>query len=249
MTAEKKYLAIDIGNTRQKAAVFTSNGDIITLINEPSLSLETTADLVSKYQIDSSILSNVGQQREDLSDHLSRHTNFVQFSHATPLPIKIEYETPDTLGLDRIANAVAAHAQFPDSAALSIQAGTCLVMDFITADGRYWGGSISPGLEMRFKALAQFTHQLPFVKTQIPSDFIGKSTESSISSGVFNGFIDEINGTISRYEERFGDIKIILTGGNREEVFNSIKFTIFATSNFVLQGLFKILIFNEQRKI
>lgn len=249
MTIEKTQLAIDIGNTRQKAAVFSNDGDIINIVDEPSLSLETVADLLATYHVGSSIMASVGAGRPDLEELLGQRTRFVRFSHATPLPIGMKYETPETLGLDRIANAVAAHAQFPHNHVLSIQAGTCLVMDFVTADGAYLGGSISPGIEMRFKALNMLTERLPKVEKRIPENFIGKSTEESILSGVLFGISDEINCAIERYQRQYGEIKVILTGGNSNDVLNSINFTIFATSNFVLKGLHKILIFNEKSNI
>ena len=168
------------------------------------------------------------------------------FSHKTSLPICIKYKTPETLGLDRIANAVAANALFPNENVLSIQAGTCLVMDFVTKDAEYLGGSIAPDLEMRFSALHHFTKRLPLVKKQKINYFIGKTTEESIRSGVLNGIADEINGAIERYREQFGELKIILTGGNKNDLENSIKSTIFAAPNLVLNGLHKILTFNAK---
>lgn len=238
------YLAVDIGNTLQKAALFSPDGTIIELKEEPNLPLETVADWVSTFDISAAIASSVGEKRDDITHFLSGATQLVQFSHSTPLPIQIDYKTPDTLGLDRIANAVAAHAQFPHNHTLSIQAGTCLVLDFVTRDGRYLGGSISPGLEMRLRALQHFTQRLPKVEKSAIDFYIGGTTEESILSGVINGLSDEINGAILRYSKDFNDLKVILTGGNQEDLQNSIKYSIFAASNFVLIGLYKILIHN-----
>ncbi|MCQ2279736.1 MAG: type III pantothenate kinase [Bacteroidales bacterium] len=238
------YLAVDIGNTLQKAAVFSTDGRIIELKEEPNLPLETVADMVSTFNIRAAIISNVGEKRDDITSYLSDHSQLVQFSHNTPLPIQIDYATPGTLGLDRIANAVAAHTQFPHNHTLSIQAGTCLVIDFVTEDGRYLGGSISPGLEMRMKALQHFTQRLPKVEKRQISIYIGSTTEESILAGVINGLSDEINGAIHRYSMDFDNLKVILTGGNKEDLQNSIKYSIFAASNFVLIGLYKILIYN-----
>lgn len=238
------YLAVDIGNTLQKVAVFSTDGRIIELKEEPDLPLEIVADWVSTFNIRAAIVSNVGEKRDDITNYLSERTKLVQFTHNTPLPIQINYATPNTLGLDRIANAVAAHTQFPHNHTLSIQAGTCLVIDFVTRDGHYMGGSISPGLEMRLKALQHFTQRLPKVEKRPISHYIGQTTEESILTGVINGMSDEINGAIHRYSLDFHNLKIILTGGNKEDLRNSIKYNIFAASNFVLIGLYKILIHN-----
>lgn len=240
------YLAVDIGNTLQKAAVFSPDGTIIELKEEPNLPLKTVADLVSMFQVSAAIVSSVGVKRDDITTFLSGATQLIQFTHQTPLPIQIDYKTPSTLGLDRIANAVAAHSQFPNNHTLSIQAGTCLVIDFVTSDGRYLGGSISPGLEMRLEALKHFTQRLPKVEKSNVDFYIGTTTEESILSGVMNGLSDEINGAILRYSRDFNDLQVILTGGNKDDLQNSIKYSIFAASNFVLAGLYKILIHNVE---
>ena len=243
------YIAIDIGNTLQKAAVFSANGEMLSLVAEPSLPTETVNSLLDEYSISHSILSSVGAERPDIQRLLSDRTHLTRFNHTTPLPIHIDYRTPETLGLDRLACAVAAHALFPTENVLAIQAGSCLVTDFVTADGHYLGGSISPGVDMRFAALHHFTERLPQIKRQPVNLLTGQTTEESILSGVMNGITDEINGVIERYRQQYGSIKVVFTGGNKDDLQNSIKFTIFAASNIVLLGLYKILIFNAKGKI
>ena len=243
------YLAIDIGNTLQKAAVFSDDGEILTLVAEPELTTDTVNKLLDEYAISHSILSSVGVERTDIQQLLSDRTHLTRFDHTTPLPIRIDYRTPETLGLDRLACAVAAHALFPTENALAIQAGSCLVTDFVTADGRYLGGSISPGVDMRFAALHHFTQRLPQVERESIQFLTGQTTEESILSGVMNGIADEINGVIERYRQQYGSVKVVFTGGNKDDLQNSIKFTIFAASNIVLLGLYKILIFNAKGKI
>lgn len=243
------YLAIDIGNTLQKAAVFSEDGEMLFFCDKEHLTEADLLPVIKEFSVTHSILSSVGESAEKLALFLQRTTNLLVFSHQTPLPIHLKYETPETLGLDRIANAVAANALFPNDNVLSIQAGTCLVMDFVTKDAEYLGGSISPGLEMRFSALHHFTKRLPLVENQKINYFIGKTTEESIRSGVLNGLADEINGAITRYQQQFGEVKIILTGGNKNDLENSIKNTIFAAPNLVLIGLCKILIFNVKEHL
>ena len=240
------HLTIDIGNTLQKAAVFSEDGKMLFFCDKEHLTEEDLLPVIEEFSVTHSILSSVGESAEILANFLKKTTNLLVFSHKTSLPICIKYKTPETLGLDRIANAVAANALFPNENVLSIQAGTCLVMDFVTKDAEYLGGSIAPGLEMRFSALHHFTKRLPLVKKQKINYFIGKTTEESIRSGVLNGIADEINGAIERYREQFGELKIILTGGNKNDLENSIKSTIFAAPNLVLNGLHKILTFNAK---
>ncbi len=243
------YLAIDIGNTRQKAAVFSSEGEQLAVVSEQLLSTATITQLIEKYEVAHSILSSVGAERADIRQLLAERTLLTDFTHTTPLPIQIDYQTPQTLGLDRIASAVAAHFFFPHENVLTIQAGTCLVTDFVTADGHYLGGSISPGLDMRLAALHHFTQRLPQVERQPASKLTGTTTEESILNGVTYGIVDEINGIIERYQQQYETIKVVFTGGNKDDLQNSIKFPIFAASNIVLYGLYKILIFNAKGKI
>lgn len=238
------FLTIDIGNTLQKAAVFSEDGKMLFFIEKEHLTESDLRALVEKYAIENSILSSVGETADDLKAFLKAATNLLVFNHTTPLPIRLRYETPETLGLDRIANAVAANELFPNENVLSIQAGTCLVMDFVTKEGDYLGGSIAPGLEMRFSSLRHYTKRLPLVGKEGDRPLVGASTETSIRSGVFNGLCHEIDGAVGRYREQYGALRIILTGGNKNDLENSIKSTIFAAPNLVLYGLYKILIFN-----
>lgn len=243
------YLAIDIGNTRQKAAVFSSEGEQLAVVSEQLLPTATISQLIEQYKVTHSILSSVGVERTDIRQLLAERTLLTDFTHSTPLPTIIDYQTPQTLGLDRIASAVAAHSFFPHENVLAIQAGTCLVTDFVTADGHYLGGSISPGLDMRLAALHHFTQRLPKVERQPVSKLTGTTTEESILNGVTYGIVDEINGIIERYQQQYETIKVVFTGGNKDDLQNSIKFPIFAASNIVLYGLYKILIFNAKGKI
>lgn len=239
-------LCIDIGNTLQKVAVFSEKGDIVAWDEQPDFPIQKLENLVCHYHITSSILSSVATERTDIEDFLEKRTRYTRFTHDTPLPIQISYKQPETLGLDRIANAVAAHSYFPTQNVLSIQCGTCLVMDFVTADGHYLGGSIAPGLEMRLAALQHYTQRLPKIEKRPINFYIGDTTEKSILSGVINGMCDEINGAIQRYQDDFGEIKIMMTGGNCSDLQNSIKYSIFAAANVVLYGLYKILKFNDK---
>ncbi|MDL2309237.1 type III pantothenate kinase, partial [Bacteroidales bacterium OttesenSCG-928-C03] len=234
-------LTIDIGNTLCKAGVFDKNGDLVFFEKYETLSLAQLEMLCEKYPITRSIVASVREQNTDIENFLVAKTHHIPFSHASLLPVAIRYETPHTLGLDRIANAVAAHLHYPNENTLSIQAGTCIVYDFIDNQGVYFGGAISPGIDMRFKALHYFTGKLPLVEKKEIIRYVGQNTQQSVKSGVINGLIFEIEGFINQYKTDYPDLKVVMTGGDGDYLRKSIKNVIFAGSNFILKGLHEIL--------
>ena len=237
-------LVIDIGNTLRKIAVFSENGAIIRLFSEKKLTIPFFERLLKNYTVQRAIVSSVGAGDEDALDWLDTHTRLVRFTHAFQLPITLKYATPETLGTDRIANAVGANALHPGENVLSIMAGTCLVADFVNADGEYLGGSIAPGLRMRFQALEHYTARLPLVEPEETAPLIGDTTQASILSGVINGMAAEIDGLIDRYQEQYSNVKVLFSGGDSELLLNSVKKRIFAAQNPILLGLYKILVLN-----
>jgi len=241
------YLVIDIGNTLQKMAVFDETDTMVFMQQNTVLNIAEVRDVLQKYAITSAIYSAVGNDTPEIKQLLNQTVETVTFSASLDLPIKICYETPNTLGTDRIANAVGANALYPNQAVLSIQAGSCLVLDFVNAQNEYLGGAIAPGLAMRFHALSHFTAHLPLLEPQSIDFTIGTSTDKSILSGVINGMIGEISSWITQYSHDFNDIKVILTGGDAAFLQNSIKSSIFAASNLVLFGLYKILRLNVSK--
>lgn len=152
-------------------------------------------------------------------------------------PFKSQYKTPKTLGDDRIALVAAATKKYSDQNCLIIDAGSCLTFDFITANNQYLGGSISPGLSMRFKALHQFTGKLPLVTAKNISKGHGNSTFTSIQTGVVQGILHEVEGQIGYYEKKFAPLTVILTGGDGLFLSKSLKNTIFAEPYFLAEGL------------
>ena len=237
-------LVIDIGNTLQKLAVFDENRKIVKFLQEKQLSVPILEEILASYPVRSSIVSSVGKDDEELFRWLGSRIRLIRFSSQCRLPITMRYATPETLGTDRIANAVGANALYPGENVLSIMAGTCLVADFVNADGEYLGGSIAPGMRMRFQALSQFTARLPLVNPEPVDFFIGDDTRSSILSGVINGMAREIDGLIAQYEREFSGLKVIFSGGDSELLQKFIKKRIFAAPNPTLFGLHKILVLN-----
>ena len=241
-------LVIDVGNTLKKVAVFTEDSKMLSLFKVKNIEITLLEDIFSKYSIKRTIISTVSVLSEDIINWLENNTDLVNLKHSSKFPIEITYSNPETLGTDRISNAVGANALFPDKNVLSIVAGTCLVADFVNSNNEYLGGSISPGLKMRFSALKQYTARLPLIEVEKIDFLTGKSTQESILSGVINGIVFEIEGIIDAYSKRYSDLKIIFSGGDSELLGNYIKKTIFAAQNPILLGLHKILQFNASEK-
>ena len=237
-------LVIDIGNTLRKVAVFSEKGVLLHLFSEKQLTIPFFERLLKDYPIQRAIVSSVGAGDEEALDWLNAHTRLVLFTHACRLPITLKYATPETLGSDRLANAVGANALYPGENVLSIMAGTCLVADFVNADGEYLGGSIAPGLRMRFQALEHYTARLPLIEPEETAPLIGDTTKTSILSGVINGMAAEIDGLIDRYQTQYSCMKVLFSGGDSERLQNSVKKRIFAAQNPILLGLYKILVLN-----
>lgn len=236
-------LVIDAGNTHVKAAIFNE----MELVHEFRLqALEELNDLFARFSISHALIARVGKTMEGIEAELEKHCTWYKLNTDLSLPFTIGYETPDSLGTDRIAGVAGAMHFFPKHHCLVIDAGTCITYDFIDENGHYRGGAISPGLQMRFKALNKFTHKLPEVELSGLPEFIGNSTESSIQSGVFYGMIHEINGTIDRYDEQFNGLQVLLCGGDSLLFGKHVKNNIFAAPNLVLFGLNKILLFHAQ---
>lgn len=239
-------LIIDVGNSFVKFAVFKDSKLIHKEVVETECVLERASFIKEKYNsIKGAIISSVGKLSENDIKVIDKYFNLIVLNSKTKLPFENLYETPKTLGVDRIALVCASVNQFPESNVLIIDAGTCITYDFVTSQNEYLGGAISPGLRMRYRALNSLTANLPLLDTEIPDNIIGRSTKSSIHSGVVNGVLKEIEGVIEVYEEKYSDLTVILTGGDANFLSKQLKSSIFANSNFLLEGLNYILQFNS----
>ena len=190
--------------------------------------------------------SAVIKVKPDVLSVLKGIGNIVTFNEK--LPIRNKYKTPDTLGNDRLANAIAANFLFPEHNVLVIDAGTCVKYDFVSAKGEYLGGSISPGLDMRFKAMHEFTGKLPLVKYGKSKSLIGNTTLTAMQTGVVIGMTEEMKGFVKRYQAQYKNLKIILTGGDSQRFVNDLNLSIFAASDLVNIGLNEIIRFNMKGK-
>ena len=241
-------LIIDIGNTATKLAVFQRDKILKTQsIATSSLVLEVE-DLLKKFpEIKQCILSSVGYLSAEAFEFLKIRLPMIVLESKLKLPFQLQYKTPNSLGGDRLALMAAAASQYAGKNVLVIDAGSCVTYDFIDAEKNYLGGSISPGINMRYKSLSDFTLKLPALQKKIPKAYVGNSTKSSIHSGVVNGLLYEIEGTVSTYQKKYADLTVILTGGDADFLCKQLKSSIFATSNFLLEGLNFLLELNSNQ--
>ncbi len=247
-------LIIDFGNTLCKVA-FYENDEELNLHSFSNITLEMLQTHINKYinlqpvpgKITHCIVSSVINYPAEIKAYLQTTYQFIELSSNTPLPVSIKYETPNTLGNDRIAAVVGGKSLFPDQDLLIVDAGTCITFDFLNKNGDYLGGAITPGIKLRFKSLNNYTDKLPLIM-HFGKDvkLIGSSTEGSIKSGVINGVKAEVNGIIENYREEYPEIKIIFTGGDINYFDTTPKNNIFAVANLVLKGLNTILNYNAE---
>lgn len=236
-------LIIDIGNTVAKLAVFDS-GRLVEMVHTCNGTLDGLPAFVAKRRglIDKAVVSTVVDLASEVDERLS-HLPFpcMRIGGGTPLPIDNLYETPETLGNDRVAAVVGASAMFPGRDILVIDSGTCITYDFVDAASRYHGGNISPGLAMRFKALHSFTSRLPLVGGDGRMPDCGKDTETAIRLGVVRGVEYEVRRYIDEYSRRHPGLLVFLTGGEEFPFELQTKSQIFADKFLVLKGLNRIL--------
>ena len=231
-------LAIDVGNTRIKSAVFEN--DII--LNQAIFSKEELEKKIKKIlenfpKVTHLVVASVGNLDKDDFLKIDERLKIDFISHENRFPFENLYATPKTLGIDRLVLSSGAVLQFKNQNRLVIDAGTCITYDFINEHNQYLGGAISPGLRLRYEALHNFTAKLPLLTLENPENFIGNSTNKSIHSGVVNGVVHEIDGFINQYKVRYSKFTIILTGGDAVFLAKRLKNTIFANSNFLLESL------------
>jgi type III pantothenate kinase len=239
-------LVIDAGNTLVKVAVFKGN----TIVKEDSFKKEKGLKKIKEIlethtKINNCIISTVTELEDNVVKIISKSSKISWLTKATQLPFINKYKSKDTLGADRLALASAASVSHPNKNVLVISAGTCVTYNLVAKENAYLGGAISPGLMMRYKALNYYTAQLPLLSPKEVEDFIGDTTQNSIHSGVVNGICNEIDAVINQYKARFKDLTVILTGGDAKFLSKRLKNTIFASPNFLLEGLNYILEHNK----
>ena len=247
-------LCIDQGNSRTKVALMTDEGKMINHFIYKQFSSADVERLFDLYDISDSIISSVVNIEAAVVNTLHRRSqHFVLFDHNTPVPIVNRYDTPQTLGQDRLAAAVGAESLCPDENLLIIDAGSAITYDFVSDKGEYMGGNIAPGLKMRLTMLQRMTKKLPLVEVEehelIP--LFGKNTRDAIVAGVIRGIAYEVKGYMRTLSEKVPHFQTFLTGGNAPYILNNVRTSrtekrdIRVEKNLVLIGLNTILIFNK----
>lgn len=236
-------VAVDIGNTRIKSALFDGERMVATAVHK------TLDELLFHYEskVHHWIFGSVKNYDEQLHE-IFYGENYLKLTNETPLPIVVQYDTPNTLGVDRLAAAVGAYTIHPDKNVLIIDAGTCITYDILDRHGVFQGGVIAPGLKMRMKAMAHFTAALPDISedfSQIMLKNLGKSTRECLLAGSLSATIHEINGFIDHFLKEYEELVVMITGGDAMHFESKLKAHIFADFDLVLTGLNRILIKNQ----
>jgi type III pantothenate kinase len=238
-------LIFDIGNSSTKMAVYDGR-EKVTVFRSKDFSSEKLQKKLSHFKIDKAIISSVKAIPEFIIDLLSVNIPLVHIlTHKSKLPFNIEYETPETLGTDRIAAVAGAYCFSPGEKILVIDAGTAITFDFLEGN-TYKGGNISPGLSMRFKALHKFTGKLPLISPVTEYTFPGRNTTDAINAGVFTGIIYEINEYIRTFEKKHNAANVILTGGDGLFLRSKINYQLTHLPDIVMDGLNFILEYNAK---
>lgn len=233
-------LCIDIGNTLTKIAVF-QDGKLKYFEAKSDFSVTDLKMIFKKFDVSKTIITSVTGSQTRWVSWLKKNKQVLVLGSTTKLPIKILYKSKSTLGTDRIAACVGAQSIFQNKNILVLNAGTCLTIDFVNSKNEYLGGSISPGLHMRLNAMHHFTSRLPQIKKIESAPIIGTTTLESMSSGALHGMVHEINGWINLYENQFGNVHTVLSGGDGGLLAQHIKRPIFADPYLVLRGLNKTI--------
>ena len=244
MIKTTSVLVIDAGNTFLKVALFEQN-EITKLQRIKFNELDKLTQLYEESGRPPVILSSV-LTFEQTNQLFSLFDSCLIVNQSTKLPIHLNYHTIETLGIDRICNAVAVHSlnQNSNKNGVSIDIGTCIKFDFVDLEGNYEGGSISPGISLRYKSLNDYTANLPLLTSTETASLIGKSTHESIHSGVMNGIQAEIHQLIEQYKRKKTDLTFFVTGGDAQFFDFGGKNDIFVNENLTLIGLYQIYLFN-----
>jgi len=232
-------ICFDFGNTRKKAAVFQGKELKETFVL-PDDSEETIRALLARVQPQKSILSSVIEHNQQLENLLQAATKFHKLSHLTRVAFTTPVGKPETIGADRLALCAAAVHYYPDSHNLVIGMGSCITYNFINKYHEFVGGAISPGLEMRLKALNYYTAKLPLIKAEADVPLVGYDTNTNILTGVVLGIVHEIDGFINQYRARYRNFNVVLTGGDLVYLASHLKNKIFADPDLIFKGLYAI---------
>jgi len=244
------YAAIDVGNTATKMGLFNGE-ELIEVFHFEGVPVQEITETMSKHEVTNSIISSVTADAALLESAIAAVSNIIRLTESTMLPIINKYETPDTLGMDRLAAVAGAGVLYAGRNNLVIDAGTCITYDLLNKENEYLGGNISPGLNMRLMAMNHFTGNLPLLEP-VHADFkqldskniMATNTTNAMMTGVKRGIIGEIEHLVHELEKTYDKLNVLLTGGDGPLFESWVKIEIFAVPNLVLHGLNSILYHN-----
>jgi type III pantothenate kinase len=238
-------LCLDFGNTRLKVAVFNGR-DFQEEINLPDATIATISALMNQWNPEKVILSSVINHDPAIETFMAEKTKFHRLNHTSQLPLTTPVGKPETIGADRLALVAAAVDLFPKKHNLVIGLGTCITYNFINNHHEFLGGGISPGMNMRFRAMHEQTALLPYIKAESPFPLVGYDTKTNLLSGVIWGMTKEIDGIIDEYALKYSNFNVLLTGGDMPFFVPHLKNRIFADPNLIFKGLYAISEFNNR---
>ncbi|MDX1956736.1 MAG: type III pantothenate kinase [Chitinophagaceae bacterium] len=232
-------LCFDFGNTRMKAGIFHDDvlAEVVVLEND---GVELIENLINQYKPGKSILSSVINHNPEIETTLANRTRFHRLNHLSKLPFTTPVGKPETIGADRLALAAAAVHFYSGRHNLVIGLGTCITYNFINKNREFIGGAISPGMEMRLKALNYYTAKLPLEKADWNVPLVGYDTRTNILTGVVMAMAMEINGFTESYGEKFSNFNVLLTGGDIPFLASHLKSKIFADADLIFKGLYAL---------
>lgn len=234
-----KTLCLDFGNTRMKAAIF-ENGQLTHTFVLNGDGISQIEEIVKDHQPEKSILSSVIHHDTAINDLLQSKTSFHHLNHLTKLNFTVPVGKPETVGADRLALSAAVVHFYPGKNNLVVGLGSCITYNFINKYNQFLGGSISPGLEMRFRVMHEQTALLPLIEKDWNFPLVGYDTKTNLLSGVIMGMAKEIEGIVEEYEKKYSNFNVVLTGGDCTYFERLLKKKIFADPNLLYKGLYAI---------
>jgi type III pantothenate kinase len=234
----------DFGNTRLKCAVF-KNRELENLIVLENDLPETIQAVINQYQPNKTILASVINHNPASEAILASQTQFHKLSYTSKIPLTTPVGKPETIGADRLALCAAAVDLFPNQQNLVIGLGSCITYNFVNKFHEFLGGSISPGMQMRFRSMHEYTALLPLIEADNQFSLIGFDTKTNLLSGVILGMAKEIDGIIEAYSLKYSNFNVLLTGGDMGFFVPHLKNKIFADSYLIYKGLYAISEFNN----
>ena len=232
-------LCFDFGNTRLKCAVF-NNAEIKKVVTLDDDSISSVENIINQEKPDKAILSSVINHNPEIEVLLAQKTGFHKLTDKSKLPFTTPVGKPETIGADRLALVAAAVYFYPKQHNLIIGLGSCITYNFVNKFHEFLGGSISPGLNMRFKAMHQFTAKLPLEKPDSNFPLVGYDTKTNLQSGAVLGMAREMDGIIDEYALRYGNFNVHLTGGDMSFFVPLLKNKIFANPHLIFNGLYAL---------